>query len=65
MASRADTLKIAQADVETIGHKIANARRGRVLFNYPEREAEEAIRLLEKTARRLRKVFGINGREAQ
>jgi len=63
MASRADTLKIAQADVETIGRKIAKARQGRGMFVYPEDEASDAIRLLERTARNLRKVFGLNGKE--
>lgn len=62
MASRADTLKIAQADVETISLCLAKARRGRVMFNYPEDEVDQAVALLERNARRLRQSFGLNGK---
>ncbi len=61
MVSRADTCKIAQADVATADRHLANARRGRVLFNLPGDEAENAILLLERSARRLRKAFGLEG----
>ncbi len=54
MASRQDVLKIAQADIETIGRCLAKARLGRGGFNDPDREAEEAVRLLERNARRIR-----------
>lgn len=59
MASKADTLKIAQADVETIAHKLASARKGRGLFLTPEQDVAEAVRLLEKSARNLRRTWGI------
>ena len=63
MASRADTLKIAQADLETIGNHVAKARRWRGGYNYLEDEAAAAVRLLEKTARNIRRAFSINGKE--
>ncbi len=59
MASRADTLKIAQADVATISSKLAAARQDRTLFLRPEREVFVAVLLLDRTARRLRKSFGL------
>jgi hypothetical protein len=59
MASRADTLKVAQADVETISGHLSSARRGHTLFNRPLDEAEAAVRLLERTARRMRKAFSL------
>ncbi len=55
--SRANTLKIAQADVVTIGQHLANARREHTLFNVPLSEAKAAIRLMEQNARRMRKAF--------
>lgn len=61
MASRADTLKVAQADVVTISSKIASARLGRGMFRDPDGDVEEAVRLLDKTTNRLRKSFGLNG----
>lgn len=64
MPSRADTLKIAEADVETARHCLAKARLGRRMFNDPEGEAEHAVRLLERTARNLRRAFNMNGQEA-
>ena len=63
MASRQDVLKIAQADVETINKCLARARLGRGSFNDPDGEAEQAVRLLEKTARNIRRAFSINGKE--
>lgn len=63
MASRTDTLKIATADVETIGRHVANARRPRSIVNYPEDEARSAVRLLERTARRIRKAFRMDEEE--
>ncbi len=58
MASQADTLKVAQADVVTIGQKIGDARRGRVFGAVaPRVQVKGAIRLLETTAQRLRKSF--------
>ena len=59
MSSRPDTLKIAQADIETASHHLAAARRGRMPFNYPVDETWFAVRLLERTAKRLRKSFGL------
>lgn len=61
MSSRADTCKVAQADLETADRHLANARRGHVLFNLPVTEAENAILLLERSARRLRRAFGLEG----
>lgn len=63
MASRQDALKIAQADIETVGNHLATARRGRALFHDPVDEARQAVRLLERNARRLRQAFGLNGKE--
>lgn len=59
MSSRVDILKIAQADMETISRHLSNARRPRAMFNNPIGEAKAAIRLLERTSRRMRKVFGL------
>ena len=64
MASRPDTLKIAQADMETISSKLGRARLGRWNFIVPEQEVEEAVTLLERNARRLRQAFGLNGKAA-
>jgi hypothetical protein len=55
--SRTDTLKIAQADVETISGHLSNARRGPTLLNRPLAEAKAAVLLLERTARQMRKAF--------
>lgn len=57
MTSRADTLKVAQADIATISGHLSNARCERTMFNRPLDEAKAAVRLLERTARRMRKVF--------
>lgn len=56
--SRADALKIAQADLVTIGNHVSKARQGRGVFNRPHDEVESAIMLLERTATRLRRAFG-------
>lgn len=61
MPSRADTLKVAQADVATIADRISSARRGRGFMRDPDGDVEEAVRLLDKTTNRLRKSFGVNG----
>lgn len=58
--SRVNALKIAQADVVTIGKHLSNARSPRTLYNRPPDEAETAVMLLERTARRLRKAFGFD-----
>lgn len=58
--SRVDALKIAQADIETVGNHLANARRGRVLFHDPVDETKQAVQILERTARRLRRAFGFD-----
>ncbi len=55
--SQADDLKIAQADLVTIGNHVAKARQGRVMFNRPRDEVESAVMLLERTAKRLRRAF--------
>ncbi len=58
MASQADTLKVVQADVVTIGQKIGDARRGRVFGAVaPAVLVKQSIWLLEHAARRLRKSF--------
>lgn len=57
MSSRADDLKIAQADLVTINNHVAKALLGRGTFNRPHDEAESAVMLLERTARRLRRAF--------
>lgn len=57
MASKADTLKIAQADMETVQHKLSRIRGGSYLGYRPENDVVEVIRLLEKTARRMRKAW--------
>ncbi len=57
MSNRADDLKIAQADLTTIGNHVAKARQGRVGFTRPEDEVESAIMLLERTARRLKRAY--------
>lgn len=64
MSSRADTLKIAQADIETVGRHLAAARRGRTWDNNPVAEAGAAVRLLERTARRVCKSFGLEKKDA-
>ncbi len=58
MSSRADALKIAQADMVTISNHLSNARSQSTMFNRPKDEAATAIMLLERTARRMRKAFG-------
>ena len=57
--SREDVLKIAQADVQTISRHLTTARRPHTMFTRPLDEAESAIMLLERTARRMRKAFGL------
>lgn len=58
MTSQADTLKVAQADVVTIGQMIGDARRGRVFGSpSPLELVRRSIRLMEQTAIRLRKSF--------
>ncbi len=61
--SRADTLKIAQADMVTINNHLSSARSPSTFYNRPIDEAENAVMLLEQTARRLRKAFGFDVRE--
>ncbi len=65
MASQADTLKVAEADMLTARQRISDARRGRV-FGAPEPKVRVgvAIRMMEHTARRLRKSFGLEGEVA-
>ena len=60
MTSRADTLKIARADIVIIGSKISDAQQGRV-FGQPEPAVavRAAVSLMEQTALRLRKSFGL------
>ena len=62
MVSRADTLKIARADIVIMGSKISDAQEGRV-FGMPEPSirVRDAVRMMEQTARRLRKSFGLEG----
>ena len=57
MVSKADTLKVALADTYTVRSHLHAASREYTMFNKPEAEARAAVRLLEKTARRLRKSF--------
>lgn len=57
--SREDVLKIAQADVETISRHLSSARRPHSMFTQPRTEAKSAVVLLERTARRMRKAFGL------
>ncbi len=58
MASKADTLKVAEADMVTVRGKISGARRGQVFGALsPEVQVRGAVRLMEQTARRLRKSF--------
>jgi len=61
MASKADTLKIAQADVTTISSRLASARLGRGFMRSPDEDVAVVVRLLEKSARNIRKSFGLNG----
>ncbi len=63
MSSRADALKIAQADVVTISNHLSSARSPSTMFNRPRDEAATAIMLLERTSRRLRKSFGFPAQE--
>lgn len=55
--SKADDLKIAQADLATISGHIVAARQGRTTFTRPADEVESAVMLLERTARRLKRSF--------
>ncbi len=57
--SREDVLKIAQADLQTISRHLSTARRPYTTFIRPRDEAESAVMLLERTARRMRKAFGL------
>lgn len=60
MTSQADTLKVAQADMVTMGQKIGEARRGQVFGALsPKVQVQGAVRMMEQTARRLRKSFGL------
>lgn len=63
MGSRQDVLKIAQADMQTIGRHLAAARQPITLFTRPLDEVESAIGLLERTARRIRKAYGFDERD--
>ena len=61
MTSRADTLKIARADMVVVGSKIADAQQGRVFGQpNPKITVRDAVRMMEQTARRLRKSFGLH-----
>lgn len=62
MVSQADTLKIAEADMVTARGKISNARMGRT-FGAPDPrdEVRDAVFMLGRTARRLRKSFRLEG----
>lgn len=53
--SQADALKIAQADLTTIGNHVAKAQQGRGMS--PQDEVQSAVMLLERTAKRLRRAF--------
>lgn len=55
--SKADDLKIAQADLVTISGHINTARQGRTMLHRPQDEVESAVMLLERTARRLKRSF--------
>ena len=58
MTSQADTLKVAQLDVVTIGQKIGDARRDCVFGALaPKVQVQRAVQMMEQTARRLRKSF--------
>ena len=60
MTSRADTLKIARADIVIIGSKISDAQQGRVFGQpAPAVAVRHAVTMLEQTALRLRKSFGL------
>ena len=65
MASQADTLKVAEADMVTARGMISDARRGRT-FAAPEPKdnVRDAVRMLEQTAKRLRKSFRLEGEVA-
>lgn len=60
MASQADTLKIARADIMIIGNKISDAQQGQVFgMPGPKISVRDAVRMMEQTAGRLRKSFGL------
>ena len=63
MASQADTLKIARADIVIMGSNISDAQLGRV-FGMPDPHIRvwAAVRMMEQTAQRLRKSFGLEGK---
>ena len=62
MTSRTDTLKIARADIVIMGSHISDAQQGRVLgMPEPSIMVRDAVRMMEQTARRLRKSFGLEG----
>lgn len=58
MTSQADTLKVAEADMVTARAKISDARAGQVFGGTPPKvQVRGAVRMMEQTARRLRKSF--------
>ena len=60
MTSRADTLKIARADIVIIGSKISDAQQGRGLGRPdPAVTVRSVVSMMEQTALRLRKSFGL------
>ncbi len=62
MASQTDTLKIARADIVTIGNKIATAQQGRIFGQLdPKITIRRAVQMMEQTTRRLRKSFKLEG----
>ena len=65
MTSRADTLKISRADIVIMGSKISDAQQGRV-FGQPDPKITvlRVVEMMEHTAQRLRKSFGLEGEVA-
>ncbi len=62
MPSKADTLKIAEADMVTARGKLSAASQGQLFGSLPPKvQVRAAIRMMEQTARRLRKSFGLEG----
>ncbi len=58
MASQADTLKVAQADMDSVRTHLANARYAqRRSHRDLQPEVHTAVRLMERTARLVRKAF--------
>ena len=65
MASQADTLKVAEADMLTARERISSARVGGGFGRpAPKVQVGVAIRMMEHTARLLRKSFGLEGEVA-